>query len=89
MIAVCGNLTITEHVLLSCDNNKKNINCTISCEEGYDFDHSIKPFYVCGDITYHLWDFKTLDNPDGKLPQCTGTIHYMSVLTSNQVLVDT
>lgn len=68
---VCSNITVTEHVLLSCENDSNNINCTISCEEGYDFDHSIKPFYVCGEITYHLWDFQTLDNPSGKLPQCT------------------
>lgn len=68
---VCGNITVTEHVILSCNNDTDNINCTISCEEGYDFDHSIKPYYVCGEVTYHLWDFKTSDNPDGKLPQCT------------------
>lgn len=68
---VCSNITVTEHVLLSCENDSNNINCTISCEEGYDFDHSVKPFYVCGEITYQLWDFKTLDNPYGKLPQCT------------------
>lgn len=68
---VCGNLTVTEHVILSCENDTKNINCTISCEEGYDFDHFIKPYYECGEVTYMLWDFKTSDNPDGKLPQCT------------------
>lgn len=70
---VCGNLTVTEHVILSCENDTKNINCTISCEEGYDFDHFIKPYYECGEVTYMLWDFKTSDNPDGKLPQCTST----------------
>lgn len=73
--AVCSNITVTEHVLLSCQNDSNNINCTISCEDGYAFDHSVKPFYVCGESTYYLWDFKTLDNPNGKLPQCTGTYY--------------
>ncbi|XP_062573264.1 uncharacterized protein LOC134235178, partial [Saccostrea cucullata] len=70
---VCDNLTITDHVLLRCKNDSENINCTISCEEGYDFDHPVKPYYLCGPLTYNLWDFKTSDNPDGKLPQCIET----------------
>lgn len=77
---VCGNLTVTEHVILSCENDTKNINCTISCEEGYDFDHFIKPYYECGEVTYQLWDFKTSDNPDGKLPQCTSTYNYVYII---------
>lgn len=73
VILVCGNLTVTDHVILTCENISNDINCTISCEKGYGFDHTIKPFYLCGESTYHVWDFKTSDNPDGKLPQCTGT----------------
>lgn len=67
---VCGNLTVTDHVILTCENLSEDINCTIACEKGYGFDHTIKPFYLCGESTYFFWDFKTSDNPDGKLPQC-------------------
>ncbi|XP_078337815.1 uncharacterized protein LOC111100868 [Crassostrea virginica] len=67
---VCGNLSATEHVNISCEFDSNNTNCTISCEEGYEFDHTAKPFYLCGEATYHFWDFKTSDNPEGKLPQC-------------------
>lgn len=67
---VCGNLTVTDHVILTCENISDDINCTIACEKGYGFDHTIKPFYLCGESTYHFWDYKTSDNPDGKLPQC-------------------
>lgn len=67
---VCGNLTVTEHVILECEKNSDNINCTIACEKGYGFDHTIKPFYLCGISTFYYWDFKTSDNPEGKLPQC-------------------
>lgn len=67
---VCGNLTVSDHVLLTCENVSDNINCTLACEKGYGFDHTIKPFYLCGISTYYFWDFKTSDNPDGKLPQC-------------------
>lgn len=70
---VCENLTLTDHVLIRCRNDSDNMNCTISCEEGYDFDHTVKPYYLCGPLTYNLWDFKTSDNPDGKLPQCVET----------------
>ena len=77
ILTVCENLTLTDHVLLRCRNDSDNMNCTISCEEGYDFDHTVKPFYLCGPLTYNLWDFKTSDNPDGKLPQCVGMIYVL------------
>ena len=63
---------MTDHVIISCKTDPLNTNCTLTCEDGYEFDHSIKPFYLCGDSTYQYWDFKTADNPDGKLPQCIG-----------------
>ena len=72
IFVVCGNLSATEHVNISCEFDSNNTNCTISCEEGYEFDHTAKPFYLCGEATYHFWDFKTSDNPEGKLPQCIG-----------------
>lgn len=49
------------------------MNCTIECADGYDFDHEIKPNYMCGKNTFYLWDFQTDDNPDGKMPACLGT----------------
>lgn len=49
------------------------MNCTIECADGYDFDHEIKPYYMCGKNTFYLWDFQTDDNPDGKMPACLGT----------------
>lgn len=72
IFVVCGNLSVTDNVIISCKTDSMDTNCTLSCEDGYEFDHSVKPFYLCGDSTYQYWDFKTVDNPEGKLPQCIG-----------------
>lgn len=72
-------MTVTDHVILTCETISDDINCTIACEKGYGFDHTIKPFYLCGESTYHFWDYKTSDNPDGKLPQCIGTYSLKTV----------
>lgn len=52
------------------------MNCSIECADGYDFDHEIKPYYMCGKDTFYLWDFQTDDNPDGKMPACLGTYEF-------------
>ncbi|XP_061166391.1 neurogenic locus Notch protein-like [Saccostrea echinata] len=78
---VCSQLMVSEHALLDCVNDTKNLNCTIECENGYDFDHETKPFYLCGEDTFYMWDFQTEDNPDGKTPVCS------EILESSQLSV--
>ncbi|XP_069124618.1 sushi, von Willebrand factor type A, EGF and pentraxin domain-containing protein 1-like [Argopecten irradians] len=69
----CTNLTTPAHAVLDClwDTSDDAINCSLSCEDGYDFDHAAKESYRCGQDTFHLWDFQTDDNPYGRLPDCT------------------
>ncbi|XP_069125356.1 sushi, von Willebrand factor type A, EGF and pentraxin domain-containing protein 1-like [Argopecten irradians] len=69
----CTNLTTPAHAILDClwDTSDDAINCSLSCEDGYDFDHAAKESYRCGPDTFHLWDFQTDDNPYGRLPDCT------------------
>ncbi|XP_069125648.1 sushi, von Willebrand factor type A, EGF and pentraxin domain-containing protein 1-like [Argopecten irradians] len=69
----CTNLTTPAHAVLDChwDTSDDAINCSLACEDGYDFDHAAKESYRCGPDTFHLWDFQTDDNPYGRLPDCT------------------
>ncbi|XP_062584887.1 uncharacterized protein LOC134246515 [Saccostrea cucullata] len=67
----CSTLERLENVIWTCNNDSQNINCTIECAAGYDFDHEIKPYYLCGKDTFYHWDFQTDDNPDGKMPYCS------------------
>lgn len=73
MYPECSQLEQLAHVNWTCNNDTENMNCTIECADGYDFDHEIKPYYMCGKNTFYLWDFQTDDNPDGKMPACLGT----------------
>eukprot|EP00105_Crassostrea_gigas_P019111 XP_011437468.1 PREDICTED: uncharacterized protein LOC105335342 [Crassostrea gigas] len=66
----CNQLERLAHVNWTCTNDSENMNCSIECADGYDFDHEIKPYYMCGKDTFYLWDFQTDDNPDGKMPAC-------------------
>ncbi|XP_048737007.2 sushi, von Willebrand factor type A, EGF and pentraxin domain-containing protein 1-like [Ostrea edulis] len=67
----CSSLERLDNVIWTCTNDSDNINCTIDCAAGYDFDHEIKPYYLCGIDTFYLWDFQTDDNPDRKMPSCS------------------
>ncbi|XP_061173455.1 uncharacterized protein LOC133182624 [Saccostrea echinata] len=67
----CRSLERLENVIWTCTNNSYNTNCTLDCADGYDFDHEIKPYYLCGKDTFYHWDFQTDDNPDGKMPSCS------------------
>ncbi|XP_060063503.1 uncharacterized protein LOC132543962 [Ylistrum balloti] len=69
----CTNLTTPAHAALDCQwtTSEDAVTCSLSCENGYDFDHAAKEIYRCGPDTFHLWDFQTDDNPYGRLPDCT------------------
>ncbi|XP_061173458.1 uncharacterized protein LOC133182626 [Saccostrea echinata] len=67
----CNMLDKLDHAIWVCSNDSGGINCTVDCEDGYEFDHDIKPFYYCGRETFYLWDFQTDDNPNGKTPYCS------------------
>ncbi|XP_021358087.1 uncharacterized protein LOC110453459 [Mizuhopecten yessoensis] len=69
----CTNLTTPSNSILFCnwETAMDAVYCTLTCEDGYDFDHAAKEDYHCGPDTFHLWDFQTDDNPYGRLPACT------------------
>lgn len=70
----CAALETLEHTIWTCINDSVGVNCTVDCADDYDFDHTIKPYYFCGQDTFYLWDFQTDDNPYGKTPYCSSEI---------------
>ena len=68
----CSELVATTHSLLSCSNTSDMIICNHTCDDGYWYDHDVRPNYRCGNETYYYWDFQTEDNPYARLPFCTG-----------------
>ncbi|KAK3085610.1 hypothetical protein FSP39_006044, partial [Pinctada imbricata] len=69
---VCSNLTEPNNSTLTCHESESgNINCTLECHEGFEFDQVPKPYYLCGPDTFHQWDFQTEENPLGRLPFCS------------------
>ncbi|KAL3870926.1 hypothetical protein ACJMK2_038954 [Sinanodonta woodiana] len=68
---VCPEIFPPANGSISCYNDTRNINCTVQCEEGYQFDIEPLDFYLCGEYTAHEWNFQTKDNPNRRLPKCT------------------
>ncbi|KAL3870955.1 hypothetical protein ACJMK2_038980 [Sinanodonta woodiana] len=68
---VCPEISPPANGSISCNNDTRNINCTVQCEEGYQFDIEPLDFYLCGEDTAHEWNFQTEDNPNRRLPKCT------------------
>lgn len=62
---------------ISCTNDTESWNCTISCDEGYDFDMAPLDEYVCGPDTFHVWNFETEFNPEKRLPNCIGKRNFI------------
>lgn len=54
------------------ESDKDSINCTLTCNEGFDFDSPPRDYYYCGPSTFHLWEFETDDNPTKRVPSCNG-----------------
>ncbi|XP_071810204.1 uncharacterized protein [Asterias amurensis] len=57
----------TTHCMEKAD---KEINCTISCKDGYTFGMSTLSFYHCGPSSSYRWPHQNEDNPLARLPQC-------------------
>ncbi|KAL5012411.1 hypothetical protein ScPMuIL_010962 [Solemya velum] len=70
---VCSVLNPPKNGFIDCDNNTESdtLECTIHCDEGYEFDREPMPMYCCGPETFYTWDFQTEDNPHAQLPSCT------------------
>ena len=85
LLSECSQLEHLANVIWTCSNDSENINCTIACADGYDFDHEIKPYYLCGLDTFYLWDFQTDDNPSGKLPTCQSKCRLWDKLMSDSI----
>lgn len=57
---------------VKCHNDTLNVNCTVECNDGFDFDIEPLDEYVCGPDTFHIWNFETSVNPLRRLPKCVG-----------------
>lgn len=67
----CPNITAPDNGTISCDSENDTIVCSISCNDGFDFDIEPLESYFCGPKTFHIWNFETDVNPLRKLPKCT------------------
>jgi hypothetical protein len=71
LFTVCTMLEAPSNGSLRCTGSPETgLKCSISCNNGFNFDNAVKPIYECGPTTIFLWDFKTDDNPNGNLPSC-------------------
>ena len=77
LFAVCIPIEPPDNGTITCNNDSGSLNCTIMCNEGFDFDSEPLDYYFCGPETFHEWNFKTVINPLHRLPECTGitTVH--------------
>lgn len=69
---MCSTISAPSNGSLECFNDTESINCTISCDDGFDFDIEPLPLYFCGPETFHEWNFQTDENPERRLPKCVG-----------------
>jgi len=72
LISVCSLLNAPGNGTSDCQNVSDTINCTITCDDGFDFDIQPLDYYICGPDTSYEWNIQSDDNPDGKLPRCSG-----------------
>ncbi|KAH3713144.1 hypothetical protein DPMN_072929 [Dreissena polymorpha] len=68
--AVCPKFVAPTNASADCINKSDEINCTIFCDKGFEFDIESLPEYFCGPDTGHVWNFETDANPNRRLPKC-------------------
>ncbi|XP_033636703.1 sushi, von Willebrand factor type A, EGF and pentraxin domain-containing protein 1-like [Asterias rubens] len=66
----CKELDHPRAGVLHCDENDNEQNCTISCQEGFEFSQAVTS-YQCGPSTNYQWSHESIDNPAAILPGCT------------------
>ncbi|KAK2167893.1 hypothetical protein NP493_1251g00009 [Ridgeia piscesae] len=70
---VCGKLEPPEHGFVNCSGDE-SINCTVACDDGYEFSIEPLPDYYCGPDTAHRWSHQTEDNPRARVPDCAAAM---------------
>lgn len=70
----CKHWNPPDNASLVCVNETEQggINCTLTCNEGFEFDSLPRNYYFCGLSTFHRWEFETDDNPANRIPSCNG-----------------
>ena len=71
--AVCSKLEPPEHGFVNCSGDE-SINCTVACDDGYEFSIEPLPYYYCGPDTANRWSHQTEDNPRARVPDCAGAL---------------
>ena len=61
-----------DHALFDCTNDENITECTLDCEDGYDFDHVIRNKFECGKDTNYQWNFMSGGYQLSDLPSCQG-----------------
>ncbi|XP_053381797.1 sushi, von Willebrand factor type A, EGF and pentraxin domain-containing protein 1-like [Mercenaria mercenaria] len=96
---VCPQISAPMNGSLECVNDTESINCTVSCDDGFDFDIEPLPLYYCGPDTFQEWNYQTDENPERRLPKCVAiklpkelkvvySAHYMDLYCANEDLED-
>ncbi|XP_060568381.1 sushi, von Willebrand factor type A, EGF and pentraxin domain-containing protein 1-like isoform X2 [Ruditapes philippinarum] len=96
---VCREIQPPGNGSIECVNDTDSINCTMSCDDGFDFDIEPLPLYYCGPQTSQEWNFQNDENPDRRIPSCVEikvpeeitvmySAHYEDLYCANQDLED-
>ncbi|WAQ94725.1 CRUM1-like protein [Mya arenaria] len=70
----CPALVVPGNGTAECKQVNGTFNCSIYCDEGFEFDMEPLHNYYCGPETAHVWNFDTFSNPLRKLPSCKETV---------------
>ncbi|XP_035664408.1 sushi, von Willebrand factor type A, EGF and pentraxin domain-containing protein 1-like [Branchiostoma floridae] len=69
--SVCKNLTNPLNGFATCNSTDNEINCTISCQDGFEFYDQPVLHYHCGQSTAFRWNHESPRNPMARFPPCT------------------
>ncbi|XP_019616496.1 PREDICTED: sushi, von Willebrand factor type A, EGF and pentraxin domain-containing protein 1-like [Branchiostoma belcheri] len=68
---VCKNLTDPVNGFATCNSTGDEINCTISCQDGFEFYDQPVLHYHCGRSTSYRWNHESPRNPMARYPPCS------------------
>ena len=67
-------LRSTYGLSINCNETESSEKCTVSCRPDLYFASPPLPVYECGRATGYKWNHQTEDNPDARLPTCSGML---------------
>lgn len=68
----CLRLRRTYGLIIHCNDTEAAKRCRVSCRAGLYFANTPLLEYECGRVTGYKWNHQTADNPNARLPTCSG-----------------